>query len=60
MLTRKWQNAAGASLDNSVALWCFATGELELPEIGASLKYTNAEYVDHVNRPPGKAPKIDF
>lgn len=55
----QWANALGTKLDNTKSVWCFATGELTIREIGSNLDKMGFAYYD-TNQPPTKAPKVDF
>lgn len=57
--TEKWQNGAGASLDNVVVTWCFKTGKLTLKAIGPSIRYGIVTYYDELTAPRKSAP-VDF
>lgn len=58
--TKKVQNRAGASFDSTEMTWCFATGELQVSEIGARITHSSAIYTDTKNRRPGAKPQVDF
>ena len=60
MKTEKWQNRAGAQLDNSVAVWKFKGGNLELKSIGSSLNDVDFTFISAINSPPAAAAKVDF
>jgi hypothetical protein len=60
MQTRKWQNRAGATFDNTVAVWRFRGGNLELAAIGSQIDVTDFMFVSIANSPPTPAPKVDF
>lgn len=55
----KVQNRMGADFDNRIFVWCFATGELELREMVGKVSQSGFGYEDD-NRPPAKAPTVDF
>lgn len=54
-----WRNAAGASFDNVVERWCFASGTLQLRQYGSRVTKTTATYLDS-NQPPKVSPTVDF
>lgn len=60
MQTRKWQNRAGASLDNTVAVWRFRGGKLELASLGQQIDKTDFMFISFANAPAPRAPKVDF
>ena len=58
--TRKWQNRAGATLDNQVAIWKFKGGDLELSSLGSRLDDVDFTFISSVNAPPAPPAKVDF
>lgn len=58
--TRKWQNRAGAVLDNDVATWQFKGGILELSSIGSRIDDVDFYFISLPNSPPSPEQKIDF
>ncbi len=60
MKTEKWQNRAGASFDNTVAIWKFKDGELELKQIGSRIDNTDVQFFSRVNRAEAKPPVVNL
>ena len=58
--TQKWQNRAGATLDNQVATWNFKGGNLELASIGSRIDDVDFMFFSSANAPPTPPAKVDF
>lgn len=56
----KWQNRAGASLDNTETTWCFSTGKLTLYAIGDRITNSQAIYADVSLLKENQKPIVDF
>lgn len=55
----EWKSKAGATFENTVMTWCFASGKLEAAEMSSRRDNSHLMYIDS-NQPPPKAPKVDF
>lgn len=55
----KVQNRMGASFDNIVLTWCFASGNLKAEMFGVDLDTSLITYEDR-NQAPKPEPKVDF
>lgn len=58
--SQKWQNKMGASFENSVAVWKFKGGALELRAIGSRIDDMDFAFIHLGNSPPATAAKVDF
>jgi hypothetical protein len=57
---RKWQSQAGATFENTVAIWKFKGGKLELESIGSEINSGIFTFTSEENSPPKAAAKVDF
>lgn len=60
MKTEKWQNRAGASFDNSVAVWKFKGGDLQLRQMGSRVDNSDFQFFSTVNQKPAEKPNVNF
>ncbi len=57
---RKWQAKSGATFDNTVAVWKFRGGDLQLESLGPDLNTSLFVFSSGANSPPEEKPKVDF
>jgi hypothetical protein len=57
---RKWQSNGGATFDNTVEIWYFKGGELDLESIGPDVNTAKFTFISLTNAPPLEKPTVDF
>lgn len=57
---RKWQNKIGATFDNSVSIWTFHGGKLELSQMGSRRDSCGFQFLSSKNTPAAPPPTINF
>ena len=57
---RRWQNKMGATFDNSVAIWEFQGGKLELSQMGSRRDSCGFQFLSSKNAPAAPPPAINF
>lgn len=60
IVTRKWQSKGGSVFDNSVVIWHFKGGDLELDSMGLEVGKGSFEFTSEPNSPPAAPAKVDF
>lgn len=51
LVTEKWQNRLGNTLNNPTAIWSFKTGKLTLKALGMDIRYGSVDYEDNYQAP---------